>query len=357
MALPIEGFTVVAKSDRIQEFLDSDSVAVPNGTELNDKHIWRCCFMAEADAQNFANDLERLGLNISQGPDSDVVIVSEFSQEIVPYCEWLQLAQWEKAVIAWLAGTEPEKVIAREGWDPKRGSGLVFQNPSEMDDLEFLRVDNNVEVYLNKKTGKEVFLGRSGSSPDMIFKTATQTIRDHWVETGEDAVTGKAREEVFEAVKLLEQAITKVPDWWNAHWFMGKGCVALGDYESAERAFSKAYEIEKSNESVPRELTGVLLELGKFDQAVKTAEGAATLVPDNAETLCNLALTYLLAGKNEAASKTIAASLAIDSSDEINRRVEGIIADVIAGRRSRPSSLRELMSGSVKRKAWWQFWK
>lgn len=357
MALPIEGFTVVVKLGRIEEILSNEQITIPNGTALNDDHIWRCSFMAEADAQGFADELERQGLNISQGPDSDVVIASEFSQEIVPYCEWLQTAEWDKAVIAWMAGTKPEKVIAREGWDPSKGSGLVFQDPTQMDDLEFLRMENNVEVFMNKKTGKEVYLGRSSSSPDVIFRKASETIRNNWVESGEPALQGDARRVVAEAIELLQQAVSKNPKWWNAHWILGKGFVALGDYGAAEHAFSKAYEIEPANEAVPRELTGVLLQLGKFDEAVKTGESAAALQPDNAETLSNLALTYLLAGQDAAAAKTIAAAVSIDGLDDVNRHVERIITDVQTGRRARPKTFQELTNPPRQRKAWWQFWK
>jgi len=117
--------------------------------------------MAESDAQKFIQALEKFDLNVSQGPDPDVVLVSEFDRTVTPYCEWLATGQWEKAVIAWKAGTRPETVIAREGWDPKVGSGLHFHDPSSMDDLEFIRLDGGVEVYLNKATGKEVYIGRT----------------------------------------------------------------------------------------------------------------------------------------------------------------------------------------------------
>lgn len=57
--------------------------------------------MAKADAEKFLRGLEKLALNVSQGPDSDAILVSEFDQSIEPYCEWLNIGVWEKAVIAW----------------------------------------------------------------------------------------------------------------------------------------------------------------------------------------------------------------------------------------------------------------
>ena len=88
MALTIEGFTVVAQRTRIQPLLDAGSIEAPNSTALHDEHIWKCSFMAEADARDFLRRLEKLGLNISHGPDSDAVLANEFDRSVDPYCEW-----------------------------------------------------------------------------------------------------------------------------------------------------------------------------------------------------------------------------------------------------------------------------
>lgn len=50
-------------------------------------------------------------MNVSQGPDSDAVLVNEFDHPIDPYCEWLTTGIWQKAVIAWRMGTRPESVV------------------------------------------------------------------------------------------------------------------------------------------------------------------------------------------------------------------------------------------------------
>ena len=50
MAIPIEGFTVVAKRERIQPLLDNEQVSILNATTLADDDIWRCSFMTLDDA-------------------------------------------------------------------------------------------------------------------------------------------------------------------------------------------------------------------------------------------------------------------------------------------------------------------
>jgi hypothetical protein len=83
------GYAVVAIKERIEPLLSSNSVVAPNNTALSDDNIWRCCFMAETDASNFLSELEKNGLNVRTGPDSDAVLANEFDQLIEPYCEWL----------------------------------------------------------------------------------------------------------------------------------------------------------------------------------------------------------------------------------------------------------------------------
>ncbi|MEM9420379.1 MAG: hypothetical protein AAGA25_15225 [Planctomycetota bacterium] len=118
MAITIEAYTVVAQKARIAEALEAGEIPIPN-TPLADDHLWRCSFMAHADALAFADKLQALGFNTTQGPDSDVVVVNEFDQSIDPYCEWLKMAKWENAWIAWLNGTQPRTVFAKEGGTPR----------------------------------------------------------------------------------------------------------------------------------------------------------------------------------------------------------------------------------------------
>jgi hypothetical protein len=182
MAITIEGFTVVAQLTRIQPLLDAGSIEAPNSTALHDGHIWRCSFMASVDAHNFLRAMANLGLNISRGPDSDAVLICEFDRSVEPYCEWIHTAFLHKAVIAWKEGTRPETVTARQGWDPKVGSGMTFHDSSAMQHLEFLRLDDKVEVFLNKKN-RQRSLRRTDGHPGRRhvherFPSNSKTFRD-----------------------------------------------------------------------------------------------------------------------------------------------------------------------------------
>lgn len=358
MAVPIEGFSVVAKNERISNFLEEGLIHPPNSTALSDKHLWRCSFMAEADAQKFARSLETLlGLNISKGPDSDVVLVSEFDESVEPYCEWLKTGRWDKALIGWREGTDPDTVTAMEGWDPAKGSGLTFQDPDARKNLRFLRLEENVEVFLNTETNTEVYIGRTETPVDGLFNQASEIINENFVNAGGLQVRGQAREDVVSAKEMLDEVLASEPNWWNALWFQGKAQIALGNYEDAYAQFSKAYEIESTVEAIPRELSGVCLELERFEEAVEISEGSAALSPADPEILGNLSLAYLLAGRTDAATKTIGAALKLDKDDKINQSLEGIIGEVSRGARPPPKTLKELMTSSVRpKRPFWKFW-
>ena len=342
MAVTIEGFCVVVKKDVISQVFEDETLVPPNEMYLADDDIWRCGFMAESDAQKFMKKLASFELNVSSGPDPDAVIISEFNQEVHPYCEWIETASWEKAVIAWKSGSKPTRVVAMEGFDPSVGSGLSFHDPESMDHLEFLRLDNNVEVFMNKETGKEVFIGRTSDPIESMYLSASETVRKHFRTVGQDVLQGAESEEVAEAVEVLQRVRDALPEFWQAMFFMGKGQIALGQLEDAYDSFQSAFKLEKSVEGIPRELGGVCLELGRFEEAVEIAQQATVLQPDNPETLGNLALIYLMAKKWEPAKKAIASALKLAPDDKINLHVKQIIDDVVTGARPQPKSINDL---------------
>lgn len=356
MAIPIEAFTVVVRRSRIQTLLDQDRLRIPNDTALVDDELWRCCFMDPEDAQEFRRTLESLGLNISTGPDPDVVLVDEWDRSVDPYCEWLVVAPYEKAVLAWLAGTRPDEIVAPEGWNPKAGSGVQHgRNPEE---LELLRLEGNVEVWRDNKTGKEVYRGRTSTPVEALFAIAKRTIQKHFVSPGEPPATGAEAEEVSKALEMLERVAAEVPEQWNVHWLLGKGRMILGQNDSAYEALRRAAELERTVEAIPRELAGICLVLGRLDEAVQVAEGATALHPDNAETIGNLAIAYLMAGRLDEARKSVDAALRIDAADEVNRLIERTLTEVAEGFRPPPRTLADLTTplAKPKKRRLWKFW-
>jgi tetratricopeptide (TPR) repeat protein len=224
-----------------------------------------------------------------------------------------------------------------------------------MQSLEFLRLENNIEVFLNKKTGKEVYLGRTSTPVDALFTTASQIVRKHDVTAGRPPLSGSPAAEVSKAAEMLEKVLSELPNWWNALWFYGKSQLALGKYDAAYQAFQHAYRLEKNVEAILRELAGTCLELRKFDEAVSVAEAALALDPGNAELLGNLALALLLAGRTEAARKAIDAAIKIAPEDRINQTLSRLLTEIEEGRRDQPESLAALSKPARPKK--WGFFK
>ncbi|MDF1661316.1 MAG: hypothetical protein P1V97_06070 [Planctomycetota bacterium] len=362
MAIAVEGYSVIAIQARIEEKysggIEALSSKVPNATELRDDELWQCSFMAMADAESFLLEIQKGGMDNEKGANPDLVIVNEFDGSVTPYCEWLQVRPWEKGRIAWFEGSNPDTVVARKGWSPETGSGLQFAEAKSMEDLEFLRMEDNIEVYKDKETGEEVYIGRSGTSPDTIFKAAGGIITNNMINPGQAPLSGDVAEQVLQAVKDLEGILKEVPDSWRVHWCVGKGRQSLGDTQGSYEAFKRAWELEQENEAVPRELAGACLELGKAQEAVEIGQKAAALHPDDPESLGNLACAYLFAAMLPQAEKTVNAALKLAPEDPINLHIQQTIKDVQSGTTPQPSKLADLTY--AKKKSLWdklKFWK
>jgi len=225
--------------------------------------------MAESDAEAFVDRLNEIGFNTATGPHSDFVIVNEFDLEVTPYCEWLEVANYQKGVIAWKVGSNPETVTARAGWSPEKGSGLNFGNRHSMDNLEFLRLDGNVEIFRDKSSGELVYIGRTETPVEALYETSATLIQKNSISPGQPPVRGKLKQRIVQAIDDLGKVVLNHPDFWRAHYFIGKGNEAIGDLEKAHRAFNKAFELNAEGENVCRALASVCLQTDRVEQALE----------------------------------------------------------------------------------------
>jgi len=362
VAIAIQGLTIVVRLDRAAELLPGGIeflTTLGNGTAGNDEHFWRCCFMADADGEALFEQLRSQGLNANPGPDPDMVLVNEFDLQVEPYCEWLIVHRAQKAVIAWLVGTTPKTVIATPGWSFENGSGL---QRAKQDDahLKFVRVEENgMEVYFNEDTQTECYITRDTPSAEALnwrFKEAAKRIP--MVSPGGPLITGQQADEIRGAIAELEGVAVHASESWRTLFMIGKGWQAVGDLQKAYTALRRAHELSTENESVPREFAGLCLDLGLAEEAIQVGLRAASLLPDNHETLGNLACAYIIGGKHSEATRTIDAALKLQPADRANQFLQKAIGDIISGRRPQPACLKDLMR--VPPKSVWEhlkFWK
>ena len=366
MAIAVEAFSVVGNLQSIEEADLISQVELTemarNSTALSDADLWRCSFMAESDAAAFVERLNEMGFDTTTGPHSDFVVVNEFDLEVTPYCEWLEVANYQKGVIAWKVGSNPESVTARAGWSPEKGSGLTFGNRHHMDNLDFVRLDGNVEVFRDKSSGELVYIGRTETPVEALYETSATLIQKNSIAPGQPPVRGKLKDEIAQAIEDLEKVVENHPDFWRAHYFIGKGNEAIGDLERAYLAFKKAFELNAEGENVCRGLVSNCLDTDRVAQALNVSIKEATFFPDNEETLGNLATCYLLNQQVPAARKTINAALQLKPSDRVNQQVSALIRAVESGQRPCPRTIDEAHGRKQRRKKpffldrlmWWR---
>src|SRR6516164_3915558 len=109
MAVPIEGFSVLVRNSTLRAKYPGGVEAYhrdcPNGSFCADEHLTRTGFMARSDADVFIAGLAGKGLfPFRKDAAEDVALVAADGGHLIP-CAWVELGQWGKVVIAWLAGT------------------------------------------------------------------------------------------------------------------------------------------------------------------------------------------------------------------------------------------------------------
>ncbi len=176
MAILIEGTSVVIKRSSINEkfeggwqtFLED----MPHNAYCFVQDIVRVTFMSPVDVRSYVKRLERFGLVYMQdGHAQDLVIVDQLSGMLAP-CRWAEfgrvtLVEANDALVAVCraVGTSAQEVSVPDGWSYEGTLSHTYAfTPTEHIDksLVFLRHDNGLDVYLNKLTGEEVYVGRTG---------------------------------------------------------------------------------------------------------------------------------------------------------------------------------------------------
>ena len=181
---------------------------------------------------------------------------------------------------------------------------------------------------------------------NFIYERGSQLISPHMQLLGRDPkVTKKVKEQVSRGISDLDAVTTFNPENWAAFWIKGKGYQVLGNPEAANTEFKAAFDIQKENPDVAREYASTCLDLGKAAEAIRATNHAIKLTPDDAGLYANLALAYLIDGKNTPAKEAVDRSLKMSPDDQISRAVLKIVDEVISGKRPQPKNMADLHKG------------
>lgn len=346
MAVLIEAISVVVRHQAIdqrylggwQEFLRR----IPNRTLCTDGTFVRVGFMSPKDVRAYVSTLEECGLVFQKdGQAMDFAVVDQLRGSTMPAL-WLKFEKIEtgsmKITACWSADQTPEKIAVPEGW---KFEGSLSDKPgfaadNTMDDrLKFLRREGGLDVYLDLRTGKEVFTGRptiAGEGEPVLF-TRLETICQETLkiesqmqplqalkdEQGLLPLFNRLNQELLPAAtQILEGAGRQIS---FAHFTVGLILRILHRLDEAEQAFRKANELQRGVINTLRELVRCLGEQDKHREALPFAREAVEVEPLDAGAWGNLAMCLIQCGERGEARRAIDEAISLDPQDPINRYI------------------------------------
>jgi hypothetical protein len=176
MAVLIEGISVVIRTEALLNKFSGGWNAflsiVPNKTLCSDDEVTRVGFMTPQDVGVFINQLQQSGLEfLNSGNAIDLVVIDQLRGPTTP-CGWIEFghinmnANGNKVAACRLAGSQSMQVVTPNGWkyeDSLSASHGFVSNEDERKNLQFLRNQNGVDVYLDMTTGEEVYVGKTSN--------------------------------------------------------------------------------------------------------------------------------------------------------------------------------------------------
>lgn len=354
MAVLIEGFSVVVRNATLAAKypggVEGYRRDCPNGSFCADERLSRIGFMVRSDADLFVAQLAAKGLTpYRKDAAEDVALVSPIDGPLRP-CDWIEVGRWGQAVIAWLVGANRGDLHAPAGWNAERPMQQLSEEEMKRR-MEFVRSENNVDVYRDRTTGQELYVGRvapqadaSGSRHDDLYRQACGLIKDLILvqDRTPTELNSAAQQRLADAVRLFEEVVRINPGNWQAMWLLGKIHQRLGDYEGGLRWFSRSHRVNPDHPDVAREAAIAAMDAGRPGEAVSFCERALEADSNDAGLKANLALALLFSEKPAEARAVAGEALRRAPEDGITARIVTIIDEVVAGARPCPHHVRDL---------------
>jgi tetratricopeptide (TPR) repeat protein len=354
MAVLIEGFSVVIRNSTLAakypDGVEGYRRDCPNATFCADESLSRVGFMVLSDAEVFVAQLVKKGLLPSQKETAEDVAVLSLEQGPLQPCPWIELGRLGQAVIAWQAGTKRGNLHAPSGWNPKRHLQKISADEMKRR-LKFIRFEGNIDVYLDKTTGQEVFVGRtaansgqSNSRHNELYSQGYSLIEDLIILDNHvpSPLDPQHRKRLEDAIPIFIEVLRINPDNWSAMWMLGKVYQRLGDYERALQWFSRAHRIKPDQPDVVREAAIAAMAIGRSSEAIQFCERAIEAKPDDPGLHANLALALLFSEKPTEAKVAAKKAIAQDPADKITAHIVRIIEEVLEGARPCPHHIKDL---------------
>ena len=339
MAVLIEGLCVVARRRAVAARFKGGEAAfidfVPNRAFSVDESLFSVGFMSPPDADAFLAELQSRGLTFMR--DGVTIDVTAVDQHVGPTrpTRWIEFGQ--RTVLghvvsaAWLAGSDSPRVSVPANWrfegSLSENSGFV-SNEDFAEHFEFVRRQDRLDVYIDRRSGREVYLGRPLIAGESEAAIRTR-LRDlfHRVLAEEQRATDPRTAEA--SLQTLQSLLGEVEvltggaghEMGSAHYVRGLVLRIMGNYEDASRSLMTAAELVPDDINTLLELVLCLGELERHQEALPFARRGVEVAPANAGAWGNLAITLLFCGEREEGRLAIERALELDPEDQINRAV------------------------------------
>ena len=176
MAILIEAISVVIKRSAIDSKFpggwEAFVINCPNQTLCADSALARVGFMSPVDVESFIKYLENIGFIYLQDNTAIDMVAVDQHQGLAAPCIWVEFGHvnldgdsTKRVAACQFSDGAHEPLLTPDSWEYEGSLSQTYSfAPTEHVDksLEFLRHENGLDVYLNKLTGKEIYLGRTG---------------------------------------------------------------------------------------------------------------------------------------------------------------------------------------------------
>lgn len=170
MSVLVECISVIVRREALDRLYPGGAAAYerdcPNDSFCADDQLTRVGFMTPVDTQAFIDRLVARGfVFVDENGFRDIAVVDQMTGPTAP-CDWLSFGKHVAGfTMAWAPGTSPSPMNAPAGWNAGRTDRIKF-NPTEQANEYMVPLGRrgNLDVYLDTRTGREVYVGRTSSS-------------------------------------------------------------------------------------------------------------------------------------------------------------------------------------------------
>ncbi len=368
MAVLVEGTSVIVRRDSIVARFKGGREAfediLPTSPSCRDDDIVGVYFMDPRDADAFIEVLEMWGLVYLKDDNCvDMAVVDQKNGPIRP-ARWLQFipdhfptdGPGNKVSGCWFIRDTLHNMYGirmPDGWEP--GGRIMFYVPKGwsyetsiskvcrsipreevQDRLKFLRREGSVDVYLDRKTGKEVYTGRpviEGQGDAAVHSRIEKVHHEIFaIEREMERLRSRGDEEGLARLSYhlgceLLPAVRQTA--WNgsrqnmcfSYHTAGRILLLLGRRDEAQIAFRRAHDLQPEILNPLLELVRCLGEQDRHEEALPFARRAVDVEPESAAALGNLAACLLRCGQREEARLALDRAIELDPGDEINQNL------------------------------------